>query len=576
MPGGLLEISSFSAESLFLNGAPEITYFKTVYRRHTNFAIESLNIGFEDPVEFNGFNTAKISQTGDLMHNVYLEVVLPQINLFRNTMPDDSTVQTLTNIYNTAKNNYTTVLEFMDINTLAYVNAYNIYIAQNNNQNATSDMKQAIMNIFNGFDQEPMESLLSSDPSAPFTYDEICMESIADTFDTTANKNDLFKALSIGIDKSIKTQSYYYYAMYDANVTLQDSQNKNIKFAWIKRIGHFIAEYIEVKIGGHTIDKHYGTWINIWYELTANRSIEETYFKMIGNVSELTDFNRTIKPQYLLKIPLTFWFCKFSGLAIPLVALEYHNVSFHVKFRALQELSYIEKGTNIYYSLDPDGIVLQEVPDIITNINISATMLIDFYFLDSHERRRFAQSSHEYLIDQIQYIEMPNTTLPGIQIQMNSFVHPTKEIVFAAQKTSYTMNIDGTNECRWDNFSISDENKGNAINSASLDFNSYKRVMELDGNYFNYVVPYERYPNGSTPSDGINIYSFGINGMEFQPSGTANFSKIARIILTLSFNSKLFTNGVITDPLVVYVFTRNINILRIISGFAVITYTYLQ
>lgn len=572
MPGGLLQISGLSAESLFLNGAPEITFFKTVYRRHTNFAIESLVVNFEDPVEFNSINTVKISQTGDLMHKVYLQVTLPEINLFRTTMPDPTEYQIL---YNTTKNNYDIVLQFMDINRVAYVDAYNIFIAENNIQNATRDMINAINNAFNNhtiiIDQ--MQALLLSDPNVPFTYDEISMQSIANKFDAISNKDELFRALTIGIDKSVKTQKYFYYQMYDASVILDDVLNPHIKFAWIKRIGHFVAEYIEVKIGGHAIDKQYGVWMNIWYELTANRSIEPTYFKLIGNVSELTEFNRQPKPKYILNIPLQFWFCRFSGSAIPLVALEYHDVSFQVKFRSIQELSYIEAGTTIKYSLSEDGITLDELPDIIPNININANLLVDFYYLDSHERRRFAQSSHEYIIDQVQLITQ-TVTQPTIQLLLNSFVHPTKDIFWIAQKQSNTENISGYNQCKWDDYSISD-GQGNPIAYSTLLLNSYTRINRTEGNYFNYLVPYQNYY--TTPSDGVNVYSFAIYPTQFQPSCTCNFSMISRIVLQLELSNLLFnTNGTIIEPLDITVYSRNVNILKFSGGFGGLVYVYLQ
>lgn len=572
MPGGsLIEIASSSTECLFLTGTPEITYFKTVYRRHTNFAIESLVVNFDDPVEFGGYNTAKVLQTGDLMHNVYLQVTLPQINLFRNTMPNTSQLQIL---YNTTVSNYTIVTNFMSVNRVAYVDAYNIFIAENNTENATIDMINAVNSAFeNQTYSTSMQELLANYPNAPFTYNEISMQVIANGFDENSSKDALFKALSIGIDKSIKTQKYFYYQMYDANVALLDAQNKNIKFAWVDRIGHFIAEYIEVRIGGHIIDKHYGSWLNIWYELTANRSIQETYFKLIGNVSELTDFNRNVKPKYLLKIPLQFWFNRFSGLSIPLVALSYHVVSFGIHFREFSKLCYIESGTNIAYSLNPGGLTLAEVPNVITSINISANLLVDFYYLDSHERRRFAQSSHEYLIEQVQTLYIPNNTQPSSQILLTSFVNPSKMFAWICQKQKYTVNLDGTNKCRWDNYSISDENVGNIIESSWIDFNSYNRVMKLDGNYFNYVIPWQHFT--STPSDGINCYSFALFPEQFQVSGQCNTGKIPRMVLFVDLFQDLFVNGVATDPLNITVFSYNLNILRIVSGFGVLAFSYL-
>lgn len=571
MAAGLIQLALYGAQDLFLTGVPEITYFKVVYRRHTSFASESILSSFEDTVSFDNINVAKIEKIGDLMHKSYLQITLPQINLQRQTLPDPTDFQIA---FNTAQANYNTILQFMGVNRVAYVNANNIFIAENNVENATGDMINTINSVFANQGDIVMatQQLLASDPNAPFTYNEISMEAIASEFDANSDKTDLFTALSVGIDKSIKTQGYYYNVMFSAQTALNDATNPNIKFAWVDRIGHAITEYIEVRIGGHIIDKQFDSWLNVWYELSANRSMERTYFELIGNVPELTTFDRNVKPQYILRIPLQFWFCRFSGLAIPLVALEYHNVSFHVKFRRFDELCYIEEGNSVKFSLAENGLTLEEVPDTISGVNIDAQMMIDYYYLDSPERRRFAQSSHEYLIEQLQFLSEPNVTQQSIQILLSNFVHPTQEVIWVSQKQKYRVNVDGFNQCRWDNYSISDANVGNPIATSSINFNSLVRVAAYDGNYFNYVQPYQTH--NTTPSDGINIYTFAIFPEEFQPSGTANFSRISRIILNISFISSIIANNVITDPVIVFVFTRNLNILRIINGFGALAFVY--
>jgi hypothetical protein len=299
--------------------------------------------------------------------------------------------------------------------------------------------------------------------------------------------------------------------------------------------------------------------------------MEDIYFKMIGNVPELTTFNRSVKPKYKLKIPLQFWFCRFTGLAIPLVALEYHDVTLNIKFKKIQELSYIESDNTIKYSKSDTGIQLMDVPDQL-NLNIDARLLIDYYYIDSVERRRFAQSSHEYLIDQLQVLELTNINQQQLQIVLNNFVHPSKELIWVSQKKRYTVNPNGTNKCRWDNYSLTDENVGNPIAYSSMDFHSFTRMMRLDGNYYNYVQPYETH--WTIPSDGVNMYSFSVFPEESQPSGSANFSRLSRIVLQLEFDKSLFPAGVSTEQLTVRVYTRNINILRIISGMAGLAFVY--
>ena len=585
MPGGLIEIATYGSQDLFLTGTPEITFFKVVYRRHTNFSMESLKVSFDDPIEFGGYSVVKIPKIGDLMHRTYMEITLPEINLFREFVTPTQIIGEAQQNLNNAKDDLNIVISFMSINRNAFVDAYQKYIAENNTANTTGDMIKAIVDAFskpgNANTIAAIKDLLTLSVNVPFTYTEISMDSIASTFTSSSDKDLLFNALSVGIDKSIKTQKYFFDLVLANEKILADLQNEHIKFAWVDRIGHAIMESIEVKIGGHKIDKHYGEWLNIWYELTGNRDMDKIYFKMIGDVPGLTTFDRNIKPSYVLKIPLQFWFCRFSGLSIPLVSLEYHSVTLHFKFKKFEELCYIEKGTNIKFSPVDGGITLDEVSEEM-GINITANLLIDYIYLDSPERRRFAQSSHEYLIEQLQILDKTNITQQKIQFQINNFVHPSKEIIWVSQRESYTVNLDGSNRCRWNNFSATNDNLINPIIFSSLDFHSYNRVIRLDGNYFNYVQPYETHR--ATPSDGINMYSFSIFPEEQQPSGSANLSRLAKITLHMEFTKFKFSDGInfdpeldfdpFFDPLTVKIYTRNINILRFVGGLSGVAFTY--
>jgi hypothetical protein len=576
MTGGLIQISTYGSQDLFLTGAPEITFFKVVYRRHTSFSMESLKVTFDDPVEFGKTSMVIIPRIGDLMYKTYVEITIPEINQFRTQFPSDEIIAELEGQLQVAKDNYKLIQDFMIINTTAYAEAYDDYIPENN-INATGDMIMSINTIFTNqantetIDETKNLIAMTTDPDAPFSYSEISMHDIANLFNEFSDKDELFKSLSIGIDKSVKTQKFYFDQILSMHDKLTEATDPHIKFAWIQRLGHAVMESIEIKIGGQKVDKNYGDWLNIWYELSANRQMQETYYKMIGNIESLTNFDRKIKPTYVLKVPLRFWFCKYSGLAIPLVSLEYHNVSLHIKFRKFQELCYIEPNNTIKYSQSEDGLVLDEVPDEL-NVNIGAQLLIDYIYLDRPERTRFAQSSHEYLIDQLQILERKNVTQQSIQFQINNFVHPSKELIWVSQKVRYTKNRDGSNQCRWDNYSISDSNYENPIIFSSLDFHSYKRVPRLDGNYFNYVQPYETHR--TTPSDGINIYGFSLFPEESQPSGSANLSRLSRIAMYMEFDKRLFIDNEIIDPLNIRIYTRNLNILRFTQGMGGLAFVY--
>lgn len=574
MAGGIIQIVTYGAQDLYLTGTPQITFFKIVYRRYTNFSIESVKVEFDDPVGFGRTSMLTVPKVGDLIHKTYLEIILPEIILKRSLNQEQ--IMEAENEYNIAKNNYEIVINFLYVNRKAYIDAYEICQAENNNN--VSSIITAVCDVFDDPDQFIQDSitnftnLINNYINPPFTYDEISMKSIVNNFNSMSSKSAICNALEIGIKKSIKIQKFFYDILLDKKYNLEDKQNCHIKFAWVNRVGHAILDQIEIRIGGQVIDRHYGDWLNIWYELSANRNLEEKYFKLIGNIPILTDFNREPKPEYKLRIPLQFWFNRFSGLSLPLVSLEYHDVTFHVKFRKLEQLSYVENNTLIRLPYDPDeGFHLDEISDI-ADINIRASMLIDYVYLDGPERRRFAQSSHEYLIQQLQLFEMNDVTLGNIQIVLENFVHPMIELIWVAQLNSLVNNNTGFKKSDWFNYTNPADNES-TIEFSTINFHGYTRSMRLRNNYYNYVQPYA-YHNTS-PSEGINMYSFALFPEESQPSGSANMSRLSKVSLLLEFDPILFSGQLIViDSLNVRVYGRNMNILRFVSGMAGTAFTY--
>jgi hypothetical protein len=191
-------------------------------------------------------------------------------------------------------------------------------------------------------------------------------------------------------------------------------------FAWVRRVGHAILDEIEIEIGGTIVDRHYGTWLDIWYELARKGDHERGYDNMIGDIPELTTYDTSIKEQYTLFVPLQFWFNRHIGLSIPLVALQYHDVRIHIQFNTIENL--IVRDSNF-------DTTLISIDD--------ATILTNYVYLDSEERRRFAQVGHEYLIEQIQFngVEPVENLVQRYTLDYN---HPTKEIIWAMKHGNYT------------------------------------------------------------------------------------------------------------------------------------------
>jgi len=215
---------------------------------------------------------------------------------------------------------------------------------------------------------------------------------------------------------------------YDANPL------NNAQVGWVRRLGHAMVRSVEVQIGGSTIDKHWGFWLDIWYELTHTEEQHRGYSKMIGDVPEMTTLvgpssandSSTLIAPYHLFVPLQFWFNRNYGLALPLIALQYHEVRLYIDLEDLNKLL-------VWSGANPPN-----TSSSISNPYNNGALLVDYVYLDSEERRRFAQVGHEYLIEQLQYpadfaltgTMSGNTTRLPQRLTLN-FNHPCKEIIWA-------------------------------------------------------------------------------------------------------------------------------------------------
>jgi len=407
MGGGLLQLVAYGAQDVYLTGNPQITFFKVVYRRHTNFAIEAIQQTFNGTPNFGNRVTCQISRNGDLIHRVYLAVV------------DYSTTP---------------------INVCPY-------------------------------------------------------------------------------------------------------------------FGLRLINYVEIEIGGQKIDKHYSHWMYVWNELSLPVSKKDAYKKMVGandKLKSLTNAN--------LYIPLEFWFCRNVGLALPLIALQYHEVKINILFETKDNC------------LGNTG----ELLDL-----TSTTLWVDYIFLDTDERRRFAQLSHEYLIEQLQFTgtESINDSATSIKPKL-SFNHPCKELVwFCASSHSATKATINNN---WVNYStgVNGYDAGNSelfketsaitstnpIKTAKLVLNGNDRFSARPGSYFNLIQPFQHHENIPSNS-GINVYSFALKPEEHQPSGTLNMSRIDTAVLNLDVTSSM------TGSKNLHVYAVNYNVLRILSGMGGLAYS---
>jgi hypothetical protein len=360
MGGGLMQLVAYGAQDIYLTGNPQITFFKVVYRRHTNFAMEAVEQTINGTVGLSNKVTATIARNGDLLGRMLLE--------------------------------------------------------------------------------------LSSIGGSAIT---------------------------------------------------------------LPRGGHALIEFVELEVGGQLIDKQYGEWMEIWSQLTHGDAAAT-------KLTRLLDDTNTI-----CYVPLQFWFCRNPGLALPLIALQYHEVKLSIQFATAANIS---AGT----------------PTM-----TGCKLWCDYFYLDTDERRRFAQVSHEYLIEQVQYNGSTTLTSGSNNIDLR-FNHPVKELVWVTSAAGWA-----------DAAAFTD-----TVTDAKLQLNGHDRMRVREADYFKYVQQYQHHTGGVTDNN-IQCYSFALKPEEHQPSGTCNFSRIDNAVLAITSGS--------TETHRVY--AVNYNVLRVMSGMGGLAYS---
>jgi len=301
---------------------------------------------------------------------------------------------------------------------------------------------------------------------------------------------------------------------------------------------------VECEIGGQTIDRQYGHWMEAWAELTepnpsgfsgsTQGGAQGTNFQVMSQMGG--NVEGTKPADGIMMIPLRFWFCENPGLALPLIALQYHEVKIILN----------SKGD--IHSMNKSG---------------DPKLWADYIYLDTDERRRFAQVSHEYLITQIQYQNFSSDN----KTCTLTFNHPVKELVWTGEWVSGDKTHAGT-------FTGLDENA-----KYQLKLNGHDRFAARGRNYFTmsqvwqYHTGFGSYDHTSSHVNGqaIAVYSFALKPEEHQPSGTCNFSRIDNAQLVTTNSTNAASSGDSIRPNNIY--AVNYNVLRIMSGMGGLAYS---
>ena len=369
-----------------------------------------------------------------------------------------------------------------------------------------------------------------------YTIKNVNLENYINNTINTSFNEEISTLLAVEIN-SLNT-NYSSYSKYKTDIVSVISRDEIPKFSWVNNLGNFIFNNISLYFNDLLVDKIYNDWNNIWYELNSDYDKKELMEKMIGATKDLTTLNSEVKNSKKLVLPLNFWFCRYKGLNIPLVAMPYVNIFLKFNVASLDELVRKETGTIVELGSE-----------------LGMKLITNYIHLDESERKLFAEARHEYLIEQIQFngIQNINSLNPRFNVYFRNNI---KDIYWILLNNNSLYNKNRGNYSLKD-----DDNSGNPILSTEILLNNVK-LVELDGTYTNYVMPYERY--NSTPSDGVNIYSFNLNNFVYQPSGSLNFGMLDKVEMKMNLDASLNDSS----NMKVLVFGNSYNILRIMSGLA--------
>jgi hypothetical protein len=409
-----MQLVAYGAQDVYLTGNPQITFFKVVYRRHTNFAMESMEQSMTGTPDYGNKVTCRISRNGDLLGACYVEATL-----------NDSS-DTGTNIYN-------------------------------------------------------------------------------------------------------------------------------------PRPGFNLLKSVELRIGGQKIDRHSGLWMDVWTELSSSYDKNVQLNGLVGSRKQtaVTALGATSSglaggsdDTQKVHIPLQFSFCRNPGLALPLIALQYHEVEVLIEF---------EKKVNMTRTTGVNASGSTGIGLSLSNVSLWC----DYVFLDTEERKNFAQNTHEYLIETVQ--ENIDTVTKDLTDNIKlTFNHPVKELIWVHSDGSATFGnyTDLINDASYNGTSTT---AVNPTENAILKLNGQDRFSQRDGNYFNVVQPYQ--VHSGRPVVGINCYSFALKPEDHQPSGTCNFSRIDNAELTIK------TRAITSDKTQLNIYAHSYNVLRVASGMGGLAYS---
>jgi len=608
MAGGLVQLVTSGTMDLTLTGNPEITFFNIIYRRHTNFGAYIKKLDFDNDVNFDSTSIITIPKIGQLLSKLVIKIELPNI--------DFSEINKVINLDNQFYfDNYNTFITFLNkmkniiqvffknnyYKNGDYVKEFSNFVLKYLNVNDFNNFFISISSFIDNINENTNFLLYSYYNASLFKISDASIKFIYENWDKQMFSYEVFKGTIYENISILDSLNEYIY-----KITLNNTSNKNLfKISWIEDIAINLFDKIDLFIGSNKINSLSNFYIKNYGELYYEN--KQIYNDMIGKE---IDFSNNLKNKTVYLV-IPFWYNKNYGLSIPVVSNHFNAIQVKTYIKKFEECIKIkvnyENNTQKYDILKN---IIENYHNQYNNINF--TMLAECIYLDNLEAKKFATSSHEYLITQIQQQEFNNITTKGTY-GLN-FYHCCKDLYwnivkkfeiddifienFKDKQDIYSLyykilydpfykfninqyitsliNIINSTESRniEENISLITENytKKNFDNIFILNRILINSTVFCDqnSNFYRYLHPYIYY-NSFSQNSNTNVYSFCLKPTEFQPSGTINFTKIPTISILSIINEELKP---VIDKYKLIITTSNYNILRFIGGVVGLAYTY--
>jgi hypothetical protein len=465
MTGGIIQLVISGKQDSYLTFNPQITYFKKVYRRHTVFSTELMEISPEQQPNYNNNVSFNLNNISDLVSKCYVEINLPTLSFTENPtitlnkQTQLSNIQANINKFNTL---YSNLKQFCSIEILLYINLINILPTLNlklntlktvviNFNNSYKDTKTALVNLIldDVYKDINLSGYILGLNKIIIQDNEVSNNNTIYLSDLTTNINSFYNNMN-------KYLNYYYSNMVFYQNSFNNLSSNNVPFAWVDYIAHFYFTTFEVSIGGIVVEQYTAEQSFIYMSHHLKEEQKQNYNVLVGHNQTYNIYDNNTKQGQTLLLPLNFWFCKEMGGALPLVALANSSVSINLKLDKLKNLLYFEDYEKDFYNA--------------LNITIP-------YNIDTHNKLNIKTFSYD-TISKIASYECINVNMTLYTLQFPNVPSATVSQIFSTYGIPYTKKNNTTENVldliQWIKYRINYASD-NTINPSN--YNNYNELL---------------------------------------------------------------------------------------------------